>query len=217
MTVETAYQYLYGGALIVFLILIGAMVIRSIIGPRSTDRIMSVNMLGTMTISSIAILSFILNEEYLADVALIYAMISFVAVLMMASMFIPAKPKKPRLRSRMIEWIRFAIAAILMILALCSFIAAVTGAYRFGFVMNRMHAAGIGDTAGIFLVILSLAVALGPKMSTWKLLILVFFLWFTSPVSTHFLGQVEYYTNPVLRKHVKKAEIQEKGEADAAD
>ena len=244
MTVETAYQYLYGGALIVFLILIGAMVVRSIIGPRSTDRIMSVNMLGTMTISSIAILSFILKEEYLADVALIYAMISFVAVLMMASMFIPAKPKKPRLaqagrrekeqrgralrrehrpaqhagrRSRMIEWIRFAIAAILMILALCSFIAAVTGAYRFGFVMNRMHAAGIGDTAGIFLVILSLAVALGPKMSTWKLLILVFFLWFTSPVSTHFLGQVEYYTNPVLRKHVKKAEIQEKGEADAAD
>jgi multicomponent Na+:H+ antiporter subunit F len=97
MTVETAYQYLYGGALIVFLILIGAMVIRSIIGPRSTDRIMSVNMLGTMTISSIAILSFILKEEYLADVALIYAMISFVAVLMMASMFIPAKPKKPRL------------------------------------------------------------------------------------------------------------------------
>jgi multicomponent Na+:H+ antiporter subunit F len=97
MTVETAYQYLYGGALIVFLILIGAMVVRSIIGPRSTDRIMSVNMLGTMTISSIAILSFILKEEYLADVALIYAMISFVAVLMMASMFIPAKPKKPRL------------------------------------------------------------------------------------------------------------------------
>ena len=97
MTVETAYQYLYGGALIVFLLLIGAMVIRSIIGPRSTDRIMSVNMLGTMTICCIAILSFLLKEEYLADVALIYAMISFVAVLMMASMFIPAKPKRPRL------------------------------------------------------------------------------------------------------------------------
>jgi multicomponent Na+:H+ antiporter subunit G len=95
-----------------------------------------------------------------------------------------------------------------MILALCSFIAAVTGAYRFGFVMNRMHAAGIGDTAGIFLVILSLAVALGPGMSTWKLLILVFFLWFTSPVSTHFLGQVEYYTNPVLRHYVKKGNVQ---------
>ena len=124
----------------------------------------------------------------------------------------------------MIEWIRFAIAAILMILALCSFIAAVTGAYRFGFVMNRMHAAGIGDTAGIFLVILSLAVALGPGMSTWKLLILVFFLWFTSPVSTHFLGQVEYYTNPLLGRHVKQEDLPEqtgekqtKGEGDGAD
>lgn len=104
-----------------------------------------------------------------------------------------------------LEWIRFFIAAILIVLGLCSFGAAVLGAYRFGFVMNRMHAAGIGDTAGIFLVIASLAVARGPQMDTLKLVVLVFFLWFTSPVSTHFLGQVEYYTNPVLRKYVKKA------------
>lgn len=97
MTIEQAYQTLYGVALILFLVMIGAMCIRSIIGPRSTDRIMSVNMLGTMTICSIAILSVILDEGYLADVALIYAMISFVAVLMMASMFVPAKPKAPKL------------------------------------------------------------------------------------------------------------------------
>ena len=97
MTIEQAYQILYGAALIVLLLLIGAMVIRSIIGPRSTDRIMAVNMLGTMTISAIAILSVLLDEGYLADVALIYAMISFVAVLMMASMFVPAKPKAPSL------------------------------------------------------------------------------------------------------------------------
>ena len=76
------------------ILLIGAMVIRSIIGPRSTDRIMSVNMLGTMTICSM-ILSVLLDEGYLADVAMIYAMISFVAVLMMASMFVPSKPKAP--------------------------------------------------------------------------------------------------------------------------
>ena len=97
MTIERAYQTLYGGALIVLILLIGAMVIRSIIGPRSTDRIMSVNMLGTMTICSIAVLSVLLDEGYLADVALIYAMISFVAVLMMASMFVPSRPKAPKL------------------------------------------------------------------------------------------------------------------------
>ena len=97
MTIEQAYHTLYGGALVVLILLIGAMVIRSIIGPRSTDRIVSVNMLGTMTICSIAILSVLLDEGYLADVAMIYAMISFVAVLMMASMFVPSKPKAPEL------------------------------------------------------------------------------------------------------------------------
>ena len=104
-----------------------------------------------------------------------------------------------------LEWIRFFVAAVLIILGLCSFGAAVLGAYRFGFVLNRMHAAGIGDTAGIFFVIASLAVARGPHMDTLKLVVLVFFLWFTSPVSTHFLGQVEYYTNPLLGRYVKQA------------
>ena len=42
-------------------------------------------------------MSLLLNEGYLADVAMIYAMISFVAVLMMASMFVPSKPKAPEL------------------------------------------------------------------------------------------------------------------------
>ena len=40
-----------------------------------------------------------------------------------------------------LEWIRFAIAAVLAILGLCSFGSAVLGAYRFGFVLNSMHAA----------------------------------------------------------------------------
>ena len=102
-----------------------------------------------------------------------------------------------------LEWIRFFVAAVLIILGLCSFGAAVLGAYRFGFVLNRMHA------AGIFFVIASLAVARGPHMDTLKLVVLVFFLWFTSPVSTHFLGQVEYYTNPLLGRHVKQTDLPE--------
>lgn len=108
-----------------------------------------------------------------------------------------------------LEWIRFTVAAVLIVLGLCSFGAAVLGAYRFGFVLNRMHAAGIGDTAGIFFVIASLAVARGLQMDTLKLVVLVFFLWFTSPVSTHFLGQVEYYTNPLLGRYVKPADLPE--------
>ena len=94
------------------------------------------------------------------------------------------------------EWIRFYITAALLLVGLFSFVSAVIGVYRFGYVMNRMHAAGIGDTLGLGCIILAMAVSSGLDMDTLKLLLLVFFMWFTSPVSTHFLGQVEYFNNP---------------------
>lgn len=94
MSVNTAYHILYLAVLIGLFLLIGVMVIRSILGPRITDRILSVNMLGTMVISSIAILSRFLDESYLVDVALIYAMISFITVLMLATMFTPTHSKR---------------------------------------------------------------------------------------------------------------------------
>ena len=94
MNIDTAYQTLYSIVLILFLLLIGAAIIRSVNGPRATVRIMCVNMTGTMVISCIALLSCMLGEAYLCDVALIYAMLSFLSVLMLASMFIPPRSGK---------------------------------------------------------------------------------------------------------------------------
>ena len=103
-----------------------------------------------------------------------------------------------------LEWIRFAIAAILIVLGLCSFGAAVLGAYRFGFVMNRMHAAGIGDTLGIFGVVCAVMLREGLTITTAKLVVIIAFLWFTSPASSHFLAQIEYYTNPHLYRYTDR-------------
>lgn len=100
MSIETAYNILYMGSLIIFALLIGVMLVRSVIGPRITDRILSVNMIGTMIICCIVILSRYLDEGYLVDVALIYAMISFVSVLIYASTYIPAKPGRRPLNGR---------------------------------------------------------------------------------------------------------------------
>ena len=93
------------------------------------------------------------------------------------------------------EWIRFFIVAALLVIALACFASAVLGVWRFGYVMNRMHAAGIGDSLGIFCVAAALFIAGGPSWEEAKALLLVFFLWFTSPVSTHFLGQVEFFNS----------------------
>ena len=106
----------------------------------------------------------------------------------------------------MIAWIRFIITAVLMIGALGCFVSAVTGVWRFGFVLNRVHAAGIGDSLGILLMMAALAVGSGLNMTSLKLLLLVVLLWLTSPVSSHFLSQIEYYTNPDLYEHVTREE-----------
>jgi len=95
MTLEAAYNLLYEGALIFLAILIGAMLIRSIMGPAVTDRVLAINMIGTLVIASIAILSLYIHENYLLDVGLIYTMISFVSVLVLTSVYIPSKIKRP--------------------------------------------------------------------------------------------------------------------------
>ena len=46
------------------------------------------------------------------------------------------------------------------------------------------------------------------NLDALKLLLLIFFMWFTSPVSTHFVAQVEYFTNEHLEDFVKfKGEV----------
>ena len=88
MTIEQAYTFLYSLTLIFLAVLIGIMLIRSIRGPQLTDRLLAVNMICTMVVAAILILCVLLREQYLVDVALIYALISFVAVLLFASVYI---------------------------------------------------------------------------------------------------------------------------------
>jgi len=54
-------------------------IIRAIKGPTVTDRLIAINVIGTKTIVLISIVSFILKETYFIDVVLVYALISFIA------------------------------------------------------------------------------------------------------------------------------------------
>ena len=84
---EKAYGIFFTGALIVLAILVVLCLVRAIIGPRIADRIVSVNMTGTMVIVIIAILALMLEEGYLVDICLIYAMISFLAVIILTKVY----------------------------------------------------------------------------------------------------------------------------------
>lgn len=79
------------GILAVFLF---ACLIRAIIGPSIADRIVSVNMMGTIVMVIIAMLAIMLEEGYLADICIIYAMISFVSVVALTRIFLGIYRKK---------------------------------------------------------------------------------------------------------------------------
>ena len=110
-----------------------------------------------------------------------------------------------------LEWIRFYLTAVFIIIALIGFVFAVIGVWRFDFIMNRMHAGGIGDTFSLFFVVLALIISATAPLVILKLLLPLLFMWFSSPTATHFLSQIEYFTNGHLFDHVKSIKNFDKG------
>ena len=86
--IENAYRLLYTGVSIILGILILLCLIRAVKGPRPADRIVCINMISTQVIVLIAVLSLMLHEGYLAAVSLIYAMVSFLAVVVICRIYI---------------------------------------------------------------------------------------------------------------------------------
>ena len=79
--------YFLIGILILLALLLFALLLRAVKGPSIADRIVAVNMMGSITIVMIAIMSFLLKEDYLMDICLIYAMISFLAVVCLTKVY----------------------------------------------------------------------------------------------------------------------------------
>lgn len=91
-----AYHILYNAALGVIGILLLACLVRAIIGPRIADRLIAINMMGTMIIITVCILAFLMEEGYLVDVAIIYAMLSFLAVVLLTKICMGVYHEKRR-------------------------------------------------------------------------------------------------------------------------
>ena len=83
------YNYLFVGAIVVLGILIVPAIIKSIIGPTVADRIVAINMISTMVLMILCVLTvWFKNEGYLADIPLLYVLISFVAIIVLANVFV---------------------------------------------------------------------------------------------------------------------------------
>ena len=82
-----AYEILFVAALVILAVFLMLSLVRAIIGPRVADRIVVINMMGTQTLAIIAILAVMKQEGYLVDICLIYAMTSFLAVIVLCKVY----------------------------------------------------------------------------------------------------------------------------------
>lgn len=100
----------------------------------------------------------------------------------------------------MIDVIRLVACIILTGLGLCCLVSGVVGVYRFKYALSRIHAAALLDTVGILMMLLGVICATGWGVTSMKLLVVVGFLWLTSPVSSHLIGRMEITINDELEK-----------------
>ena len=77
-----------------------------------------------------------------------------------------------------IEWVRFLAGTALLVSGLIIFAIEMIGVFRFKYVLNRMHAAAMGDTLGIGFSLAGLILMSGLNFTSLKLLFVIVFMWF---------------------------------------
>ena len=116
------------------------------------------------------------------------------------------------------EYVRFAISALFILIGLFITITGIFGFYKLKFILNRMHAAALIDTLGLFFIVLGLIVAKGfvdvngqLDLTSVKLACVVFFLWITSPVSSHLISKIIYMTDANTEHETVEIDVDDKG------
>ena len=80
---DDVYSLLMMAAMAVLGVCLFVCLFRAFRGPTPSDRVIAVNMTGTIVITLILFLSLLLKEGYLVDIAVIYAMLSVLAVVLL--------------------------------------------------------------------------------------------------------------------------------------
>ena len=95
----------------------------------------------------------------------------------------------------MLEWIRFILTAVLMLMGLFLMVTAVIAQFRFHYVLNRMHAASMSDSLGLTLMYAGLCISAPDGWTVVKFILIVGFLWMTSPTASHLIARLELTSN----------------------
>ena len=116
------------------------------------------------------------------------------------------------------EYIRFVLSALFLIAGLVVCTISMIGFYKMKYVLNRMHTQALTDTLGLLLCVIGLVFAIGFKndagqfdVTSIKLILIVVFLWLTSPVSSHILSKLIYLTDSNVETETVEIDVDEQG------
>lgn len=107
---------------------------------------------------------------------------------------------------QILEWIRFLAGVLLLLTGLGIFLLELFGVFKFSYVLNRMHAAAMGDTLGLGACLTGLILLSGWNITSVKLALVVIFLWLASPVTSHLISRLEVITNEHLAENCELPE-----------
>lgn len=93
--------------------------------------------------------------------------------------------------------IREILVIVFILVGLVLITISAVGVVRLPDFYTRLHASGIGETLGILIAFIGLAIYQGPDLISLKLFIIAFVVYLFNPVGTHMLGRA------ALRSHLK--------------
>lgn len=106
----------------------------------------------------------------------------------------------------MLELLQFVLGLAFLVVGMLTFFIQIFGVFRFHYVLNRMHAAAMGDTLGIGLFLIGLIILTGFQFASLKIALIIVFLWCTSPVSSHLICRLECTINQSLEQNCTLSE-----------
>jgi multicomponent Na+:H+ antiporter subunit F len=84
---------MYALAALAILLAVALGLVRAFRGPTLYDRILAVNMIGMQTVVMVAVLGFLDDRPEFLDIALLYALISFISTIAVLKFCTPARPQ----------------------------------------------------------------------------------------------------------------------------
>ncbi|MEL6962016.1 MAG: monovalent cation/H+ antiporter complex subunit F [Pseudomonadota bacterium] len=72
---------MFGAASLGVVVIMGMALARALLGPSVFDRILAVNLFGTLTVVLIALLGFVIDRPEFLDISLVYALINFIGTI----------------------------------------------------------------------------------------------------------------------------------------